>query len=198
MIPFVNAFFAQTTWKDATKYIATIVVLASVVPSIISYHSIFSSLGGYSLIWLLVCYILGAYIRVYKNNITAVLSCKRVTGCYICWTILTLLGSFGAELMLNANHKFAHDFIKNLLWDYTKLPTLISAILLLLIFIQLKNNPIGNSRLVAKISSCTLGVYLLHGHSLVWKFLEIKTTGSAGGLYLPYKGILPACPLRGL
>lgn len=113
-----------------------------------SSHSLISQ-GGQNLLWMIVCYILGAFIRV-----------TDIPGRAITWFIL-----FFATLICST---ILNHFFPILNRDYTALPFIGSClcVFLALTRIQIRSKII--LRFLSWAAPLSFGVYLFHNHPLLW------------------------------
>ena len=165
-MPFMNRFVCSTPKESLKKFFIAVFVLLSVLPTMAD-KDVFYTMNGYSALWLMVMYILGAYIRHY-----GVLQQKRV--CFY-------LGVFGLAIACNWIAKFGLAAISvrilgnesvhtNILLEYTAPTIIVASVMLLCLFSRLKLNRFWLF-LVKFLSPLTFGVYLVHMQPMIWAFL---------------------------
>lgn len=126
----------------------------------------FMANGGYSPLWLAYLYLVGAYIRIYAADFTAVK--KRVLlGVYALCTLLT----WCSKLLLGGLTKlvFGRALLDDALYSYLSPTVVIGSIALLIFFTKIKIS--HGKRFLCAIAPCSFGVYLIHTHPFVWENL---------------------------
>lgn len=119
--------------------------------------------AGYNALWLICLYLIGAYIRIY--GISFFENCKKSLVCYV----LGVLGMYASLLVMRVIYFKWDAFGKhiNFAFNYNHIFCLFTAIAFFYTFLYI-NIPEGKiSTVIRAISPYTLGVYLLHEHSLV-------------------------------
>lgn len=161
-MPVLNTAVEGLTKKQIESVIFTIFVMFSVLP-IIFEREPFHLQGGYSVLWLVFLYILGAYFKKY-----GVLENKPV---YV-WLIVYFLSvtvAWGAKMLIEQNQLklFDGEVNSDLPMEYTSPAILLSAIALVGVFskIRLKG---GITGVVQTISSITFGTYIIHTNPFIW------------------------------
>ena len=159
-IPLFNHIL-NTVPKDALKVaIFSAVIIFSILPCVFG-KDIFLTNMGYSPLWCAVLYIIGGYIKKY-----GVLKNKRkliVTGIYFSCVLLTCVLKMIADIT-NAD-KFGERFI-----SYTSPFILLSAVALVVVFSALRL-PKVVKKLILILSPCAFGVYLIHVHPMIFKYV---------------------------
>lgn len=105
--------------------------------------------GGMNLIWMMGCYIMGAYIRLEEVRIKPIIS---------------LLG-FVVLIIASAVLK---EFVPSLARDYTSPVFLGACVCLVFFFSQIRIKHEGVRAMLAWVSTFAFGVYLFHCHHLTW------------------------------
>lgn len=157
LIPILNAAVNQLDRKTLRNTLAAVFIAFSCFSLILSADP-YNLRDGYSLIWLAVMYLLGAYIEKYEigKNLSA-LKC-------LLFYVLSVAATFAAGIILW--YLFKRD---NLLLSYIS-PTVISeAIFLLLFFSKLKFK--GKFISVIKLfAPAALSVYIIHDNLWISKY----------------------------
>lgn len=146
LIPFLNKLIHSLNSRQFKWLIAGIILVFSILN--IGSHSCISQ-SGENLIWMIVCYILGAYLRL-----------TRIPGNSTTWFILFLITLLASTSL---NHFF--PILKR---DYTA-PFFFGSclcIFLALSRIQMRNQTI--LRILSWAAPLSFGVYLFHNHPLLW------------------------------
>ena len=164
-MPFLNAAINNVGRKRLLLTLSVIVLLTSVVYplTMAAAGSDYLRLsGGYSVLWFMILYLVGAYIRKYGflRNV------RRI------WFIL----SFVVSVILTLGSKLAIGFFSmrifstvkydSLYTHYQSVTILISALSLLLIFERTDFKGVWR-KIIAAISPLSFGVYLIHDNNLI-------------------------------
>ena len=161
-IPMMNKFAEAADKKSFTAVIAVILLLTT--GSFIIGKDGFKFSEGYSPIWLMVMYLVGAYMR------------KFGIGAKMKWysALLLYVVSVGCNFALNV---FLKNPMKKIFTDgnvnyltYTSPFVVLSAIFLFIFFSKLKFGK-RTGKLINYITPAALGVYLIHTHPLVFNKL---------------------------
>lgn len=161
-IPMMNKFAEAADKKSFTAVIAVILLLTT--GSFIIGKDGFKFSEGYSPIWLMVMYLVGAYMR------------KFGIGAKMKWysALLLYIVSVGCNFALNI---FLKNPMKKIFTDgnvnyltYTSPFVVLSAIFLFIFFSKLKFGK-RTGKLINYITPAALGVYLIHTHPLVFNKL---------------------------
>lgn len=161
-IPMMNKFAEAADKKSFTAVIAVILLLTT--GSFIIGKDGFKFSEGYSQIWLMVMYLVGAYMK------------KFGVGAKMKWysALLFYIISVGCNFALNI---FLKDPMKKIFTDdtvnyltYTSPFVVLSAIFLFIFFSKLKFGK-KTEKFINYITPAALGVYLIHTHPLVFNKL---------------------------
>ena len=164
--PFMNRFVCETPKAALKKFFIAVFVLLSVLPTLAD-KDVFYTMNGYSALWLMVMYLLGAYIRHYS-----VLSQKKSA---------FFMGVFGVAIVCNWIAKFGLAAVSvrllgnesvhaNILLEYTAPTIVVASVMLLCLFSKLRLNRFWLA-LVKFLSPLTFGVYLVHMQPMIWTLL---------------------------
>ena len=162
-VPFMQRFVLGVSKATIVKFLAIVFVLLSVLPTLVD-KDVFYTMNGYSALWLIVMYILGAAIRHHG------LWQKKSAAFY--------LGIFGGVIACNWIVKFGLAYLSirltgaenahtNVLLEYTS-PTIIAASVMLLILFSKFNLGKASLTVVKFLSPLTFGVYLIHMQPMLW------------------------------
>ena len=164
LIPFLNAAIhniSQQTYKKVLLLILLVICCMDCVHPI----DAFLLNDGYSVLWLVVVYLFGAYIRKYEvcEKITA-LKCMIGFFAMIAITFISKIAIWLLTKSVPGLAQYEDTFV-----SYTSVTILLSAIFLLLFCLKINiSNPV--SKLIRFVSPAALGVYLIHVHPLVFEF----------------------------
>lgn len=129
--------------------------------------------SGYSVIWLILIYLFGAYIKKYEvhKDITAR---KSLIG-FLCAILVGFLIKFGIYFGTKyiLGNALESDFV-----SYMMFTTVFAAIFVLLFCLNIKINTVSQ-KIISFFAPLSLGIYLIHSHPLVFRFV-------LEDLFLPY------------
>lgn len=156
--PFLNFVIKNFNKKNYQKFLLLNLIIWSIIPTIFGflYNGTESMLFYNRLIWLIFMYFVGGYIRKYNIKIL-----KDKTNC-IKISLKTYLIMLGSIIYI---YYFKDSFIKlgtneiSYLWGPNNIFMFILSVSFFKLFTNIK---IKNNKIINKISSTTLGIYLLH------------------------------------
>ena len=119
----------------------------------------FQMVGGYSPIWLILCFLWGGWLRKYRIP-------EKVRGI---WGVLLFIGSVCITIFFRYLMEAKLDVLEHSgsFTSYTSPFMVLAAVGLLLAFYRLPTTVFAK-RAIAYLSPAALGVYLIHTHSLVF------------------------------
>lgn len=165
--PFINKAIEQLD-KDECKKLLYVVLFSGVIINIIKDGAIQGPafLFGYSAIWLIFCYILGAIIK--KYDFLHSKSTKKLVIVYLLCLIITFCVSVSMELAQLKYGEIISDDLKCILFKYNSITVIIAAICLLEIFCRIKlKNVQCVCKVVTMLSNASFGVYIIHNHDMI-------------------------------
>ena len=153
-MPLVNKSLQACSDRALLVVSGILFILFSIFPLLGIESKTLGVLGGYSLSWLLICYIYGYVVKRLANN---VLNIKKVNLILIIILILSVLVPFiidfyGFKWMQFYNSPFC----------------VLEALCLMLLLIQVKMTHSWLIKLIAFISANSLGVYLFQNYPYIW------------------------------
>ena len=166
-IPYLNAFINSV---DEKKYKGLLIVLFVLltIPQFVFPVDLFKISGGYSPFWLMYCYLIGAYIAIYRREKDYSRQ-KLLSISFICLVIETTLSVILNKYRINIMNI---DYLSLRFLDYISPFNLILSICLFMLFLKRKDN---NNRIINKIvellGKTSLAVYIIHGHPLVFEYI---------------------------
>ena len=149
--PFLNQAVLTLKNEQLFPIVSGAFIYFSVIPTVFK-QDILGLWGGYSVLWMILLYTIGAIIR--KSNYESRFQIRYVIGFVLFLTSLTfILCWLGFEQ-----------------WRSYISPTVtLQGIAIFLFFLNIKDIPLTFKRLVLLISPLTLGVYLFHVHPLIFR-----------------------------
>lgn len=157
-IPVINAFLAKQR-KNARVYLVILLTVFSVIPTVYRID-LFITSAGYSVIWLIVLYLIGGLIRLEKIDET--FNAIVYFLLYVCFTVAAWLSKILVET--NSYHKTGEYAEWNVLIAYTSPLILMAAICLFLCMVKIK---IELPKIFYLLSSSAFGVYVIHMHYII-------------------------------
>ena len=165
LIPFLNEAIHHISQAFYQKLLMAILLGICIVDCAVPIDA-FAIKDGYSVAWLVIVYLFGAYIRKYdvKKYFTATKSILA----FFCMVALT----FASKLVIHFLTKviFGEPKFDNLFITYTSITIFLSAIFLFLFCLHVKVGNLG-AKWIGFLSPVTLGTYLIHVHPLVFDFV---------------------------
>lgn len=165
-IPFINILIKNLS-KNQHKYLIFSIIICFCILNLASSIlglDIFGLGKGYSFLWLMSLYIIGAYLKLYEDDLKKYRKDKflYVYILAICCTfLLRLISKYMKFKLLGILSNDSGVFV-----SYISPFTLLSAIGFVLFFsrLEFKNNA---KKIILKISKLSFGVYLIHEQSLI-------------------------------
>lgn len=160
-IPFINKFINVLDKYTFRRLILTIIILFSIIGLI---SDPFGTSSGYSFMWLVSVYLIGAYIRKYDYF-------RKISNKKACFIIF--ISIFFVFIFKVVNLKFpsigSDLFSNDLFIKYTSLPILITSICLFVFFFRFNIINKYFRRFIKRLSPATFGVYIIHVQTWVWQ-----------------------------
>ena len=157
--PYLNKMILAMSKKQHMMLCILSIIIFSVVPSSISVD-IFRFYNGYSFVWLLCLYVIGAYLKRSVLD-TYKLSRKLLFLTFISVSIMLLFGNIFIDYVIGLNHKY---FVK-----YTSPFILLMGICA---FLLLKNMKFKKgAKPLEMLSNVAFDVYIVHCHIFIYDFI---------------------------
>lgn len=164
LMPLLNFVLQKMPQRELTVTISGIFLLFCVLP-ISPLTDAFYLHDGYSVLWLAVVYLLGGYLG--KYGILSRLSPGKWLLIFAASILLAWAPRMG---VLWLRPHYWYDAYGNILIEYNSPTIVLAAAALLAVFSQLRL-PGWAERVVAKVSPYAFGVYLLHAHPLMFRYV---------------------------
>lgn len=176
-IPFMN-FIVSTMKKKEVKILNfSIVLVFSFVATVASKFTgdLFGTSNGYSTLWLMLLYILGASIKKYEKE----LLCLKRRYTKLCiggvgMLLVFITFSFHNFTIYLPEQMPGKSVLQTTLLNYISPTVLGSAICLLLMFSSMKITSTSIRRFAGYVGRLTFGVYLIHEHPLIANTIMTK------------------------
>lgn len=173
-IPFLNRAAQSVSGRDAAIFTGASVVLFMLVPCAFG-TPVFALSNGYSMIWLMILYMIGAFIKRFRIGERVPVWALALL--YVAFTCLTWAGCvwFSASWLLN----------------YISPTVFVSSALLLIIFSRMKIRAKVPVWLIKTFAPATLGVYIIHVNYFIWRlYIYNFATKFGGGGVLRFVGLV--------
>jgi Uncharacterized protein conserved in bacteria len=159
MMPYLNKLVSALTKVQFKGLVLTLILLFSVLPTFCE-ADLFSMLSGYSMLWLIVLYLIGAYIRLH-GTVDTHGKLFYLSG-FLLFVLITWCFKFFPTSLSYHRDKFI---------GYTS-PTIVATSVCLFLFC-IKLTRVGRvpGFLIKTFSPSSFGVYLIHTHPLVWMII---------------------------
>ncbi len=174
LVPFLNTMINGLDKKKIYSLCITLIVMFSLLSTIVwrFWGDLFGTQDGYSMLWLVVLYILGAsYKKCQSDMENRFKNISKMTTIVwiVCIVITFTLHNLGRYLPDGFHGK---ETLVNSLITYISPTVLGCACCMLVVFSRLKISSSKWKRCVSRISRLSFGVYLIHVHPLVWQWLS--------------------------
>ena len=169
LIPLVNLGI-NALKKSYLNAIFVLVVLFFSILSCISYSDVFSLEEGYSVLWLLACYFIGAYMKRFK------IFEKIKSWKLICIIVLCVVLTWGFKIVLDI---FTQSPRSGLLIAYNSPTVLLMSMSLVVLFSRMKfadkcateKSASECGAVILKIAPLSFGVYLINTNPYIFRYL---------------------------
>lgn len=165
--PFLNKACTKMNRNQLRGLVAALLVPCCTIGLFSSFLDIdaFSLKAGYSTLWLLIMYLLGAYLRLHGNLCSV--SRLKWAALYVCSCAVTLLSKYVIAAVTAGI--FGHAAFAKLLFSYLS-PTIVLAAVALIGFVSDLQLSHAAQKFVQTLSGATFGVYLIHDHRIIRKY----------------------------
>lgn len=159
MIPYINIIIKSLQKEQLKKLLLILFLLFSILPTIFQID-FFKLENGYSPFWLMYCYSLGAYFKLYSIDLRKI-DCIKIILLNI---LIELLSNF-------IIWKFNPNYNIQALLSYVSPFIIINSLCLLSIFTNIKVSNKCIIKILSILSSCAFGVYIIHCHILIIDYM---------------------------
>lgn len=164
LMPILNLAVQKMPKRELTVTLGGILALFSLLP-ISPLTDAFYLHDGYSVLWLAVMYLLGGYLG--KYDLFSRFSGRNWGLCYLGAVVFAWAPRM---LVLWQRPHYWYDAYGNILVEYTSPTIVLAAVALLAVFSRLRL-PEGMGKMISRLSGHAFGIYLLHSHPLVFRYL---------------------------
>ena len=165
MIPYINFFCKIINKKTYKKFLLILFVFFTIIPNFFGMTDFFKILDGYSPFWLVYCYLLGGYVKLYGIN----LDIKRI----VKDIFVLLLIEFTINVIIRNISFLIFNVIVKGEWfiNYVSPFTLMISMLLLLLFKNINTKSLKVVKLIIYLSSMSFSVYIIHCHKMIFDYI---------------------------
>ena len=167
LMPILNAGVMKLGKKKMRVMVFVIFILASVYKTLMD-KDLFVLSGGYSAIWLIIMYLIGATARLYHDDGFK----PNIPLCAVGYVLCTGITA-GFRFLFDHLYELhpENELFKegnDILISYTGPFVVIGCVCLLFIFMQIKLKTKVGKKITLIFSSATFGIYIFHVHNGVW------------------------------
>ena len=164
LYPYINVFIDNCKKNTMLNLIIILIILLSIIPTFFVYFDWIESNNGYSFVWFICLYLIGAYIKKYNPQF---LMYKKYWYLLIYFgiSLINVLTVYIIEIV-SLEINIAVDY-RNYFFKYNSVLVLIASISLFLFFKSININSVKSSKILKVIADLSLGVYLLHMHPIL-------------------------------
>jgi surface polysaccharide O-acyltransferase-like enzyme len=201
-LPVINKGIAYLRKAELRNVFITLIVIYIIVRDIVNpKRDPFKISSGYSSIWLLICFIMGAYFGKFKYNYHGF---KNLIFC-ILYLIIFYYSTYFCYNITFYPMQNVSGYYKTIFMIYLKqifvgrissFPMILQSISVLLFFTQIKYNK-KLAKIIIFIGPLTFGVYLIHEHPLIRAHI-IRNLFSKDSNNLPLNSVVKLILLRDL
>lgn len=165
-IPFLNRFVHKITKNNLKKMLIIGFVLLSVIPNIFGMIDFFKIENGYSPFWLIYLYLVGAYIRLYYDNLN--LKNKYIKYIFIILIFTSILNYLSRIISFIL---FNRIIVAEWFIGYTSPFIIILSILLLLFYKDISIKNVFFTKIIDYFSNGSFSVYIIHSQKLIFDYV---------------------------
>lgn len=190
LTPVLNKAVEAVSQKQMKRTLATVILFIS-IPPIFSGKDVFNTIYGFSSLWLIVLYLVGAYMKKY-NSLSQMSKINAFMG-----YVASIAVTWAAKLLLT---DYFPDFTRPaLLVNYISPTIIASSVFLFVLFKNISPSKIC-CKIIAFFSPLAFSVYIIHVNPLIWDnimkdlfkpigtlsapLMLVSVIGAAIGLYL--------------
>lgn len=179
LMPYLDRMLAGLDRQQSRDLMMILAVLFSVLP-LFSQKDLFDLHSGYSLLWLVALYLLGACIK--RHPFKPRPGWQYALGYALCMAF-ALGGKLGGDIL--TQRYFPNSALGVKAMSYTSPFILLGSILLLFLFRQVNVGRKWARALIAFFAPLTFGVYIIHTNPKVWQYILMNHMVWAANLPAP-------------
>lgn len=155
--PFINQLICRLEQIEYRNMLIVLIAVFSLVPTLNIIKDISGTGYGYSLVWFIVLYCIGGYIRRFDIK----------TRRYGIWYLAFVFILFACRMLIIIGPSVTHGFLDLFSNTYTSVFVLGASVSLFLAFLKSKKQYRKSGKMIALVSSLSFAVYLVHEHNLL-------------------------------
>lgn len=185
LLPLLNYAIQSMSKKELKMVIGATLILFSLIPTVLFFWDAFGVSDGYSLLWYINMYLIGAYLnRFCSDKIKSMKTSLFILGMF---SILLLpLFKFSVEAMSTVVP--AISGCSNILYKYNSIPVVIASLSMFCLFSRITIRKDKITRQINSVAKTTLGVFIIHTHfslrDSLWVLLGSKAVMNSPWLWL--------------
>lgn len=157
-LPWINLLLSSLPQKQFQALWLLMAVFCCIIPTLFG-RDYFAVLGGYSPIWIIFCYLTGAYLKKYKNTL------KLAKSLQVCFIVFCINVIFTVSIYALGLYSSLFSSIFERLLQYNSPIMVANAILLFLCFINFNFENSNMQRIILSLSDAAFEVYAVHCHN---------------------------------
>lgn len=169
LTPFIDKFIGTLSYREHGFIVLLSVVILSVPATFFPKKWLIDNNEGYSIIWFVALYIIGAFLRRYSQKK------QRPKYVYVIGFAASCLTAFVYWIVVRKLCAVLHFTDRSTrVFRYTSLPILVAAVCVILFFSQVRIKSKTVNKIVNEVSSVTFDVYIIHCYKLIGANLFIN------------------------
>lgn len=166
--PFINKMINQLDKKEFKKLLIILLVVFSIFPSVLPVSFTMDNTRGYGIIWFIVLYLIGAYIRLYGN------ACYKNRNNLLTFFLISIV-SYGLVILVQYICNKLHFLdMSERIYNYNFFTIFLASVFLFLFFKNINIKSLKVTNLVSKIVPLTFGVYIIHEQVVLRNYLYLN------------------------
>ncbi len=159
-MPLINRGLSKCSDRDIVILLTVMMIMFSVIPNYYRDYGHLAFNGGYSMIWLMVCFIYGAGI---KKLMPQILKIRKINLIVILLLPVSMVTPVILEIGIGRRYM-----------DYTTPFCVLEAACLLILFSQVKTVKPGIIKTISFVSNNSLGIYLIQNYPYFWENFIVR------------------------
>ena len=160
LIPYINRLLNSLKENESKNIIIILFMGLSVITSV-GFYDYFRISYGYSVAWLIFCYMIGAFLKRY--------GCKKKTRMLLTWLIGSIAVMSRSQFIYYKVGETMKHYLHSKDWlvEYNSPLTVLSAYVIMILATRIHGY---SNRIVSLIARTTFGVYIIHSHPIIYDF----------------------------
>ena len=185
LLPLLNYAIQSMSKKELRMVIGATLILFSLIPTVLFFWDAFGVSDGYSLLWYINMYLIGAYLNRF--------CCDKIKSMK---TSILILGMF--SILLLPSLKFSVELLSaiipsisgcsNILYKYNSIPVVIASLSMFCLFSRITICQDKITRLINSVAKTTFAIFIIHTHfslrDSLWVLLGSKSVMNSPWIWL--------------